>query len=271
MILYYLKSLIKSGQPPENMVDLNIRTDYAKLRYLVYTNNRLNGNFNTLQKLFGDGYITTLEIKDSFSAFEMKDKNNFISLLYHLGFITIDRYYRGQYYLKIPNQTIKIIMAEYIQIALKESDIFDIDLNEFKMTIRDFAYDNSLEVFKYLAREIDKNSKVRDFTDGENLIKGFFMAYLSLSPFYAVATEVERNKGFVDILLTKAPNIEDEIPTGLIELKYIKRGEFTQAKLEQKVKDAKEQLDRYKVGGNEVGVIVVFNGWELVYCEMQKE
>ena len=267
MVLYYLKSLIKSGKPPRNMVDLNIRTDYAKLRYLVYTDKKLNGNFTTLQKLFGDGYITTLEIKDSFSAFEMKDQNNFISLLYHLGFITIDRYYRGEYYLKIPNQTIRIIMAEYIQIALKESDIFDIDLNEFKKTIRDFAYDKSLEIFEYLAKEIEKRSKVRDFTDGENLIKGFFMAYFSLSPFYAVETEVERNKGFVDILLTKAPNIEDEITTGLIEFKYIKRGEFTKAKLDKKIKNAKEQLDRYKIGDNEMGVIVVFNGWELVYCQ----
>ena len=267
MVLYYLKSLIRSGRPPVNMVDLNIRTDYAKLRYLVYTDKELNGNFSILQTLFGDGYITTLEIKDSFSAFEMKKRSNFISLLYHLGFITIDKYYRGEYYLKIPNQTIRIIMAEYIQITLEESDIFDIDLNEFKKTIRDFAYDESLEVFRYLAKEIENNSKVRDFTDGESLIKGFFMAYLCLSPFYAVATEVERNKGFVDILLTRAPNIKDDIAVGLIELKYIKRGEFTQVKLEQKIKEAKEQLAKYKINDNELGVVVVFNGWELVYCE----
>jgi hypothetical protein len=206
MILYYIKSLVINKKPPKNLVDLNVRTDYSKLRYLVYTDNKLNGNFSLLQELFGKGYITTLEIKDSFSAFELKKTNNFISLLYYLGLVTIDKFYRGKYYLKIPNQTIQRIMGEYIQKALEESEIFDIDLAEFKGSINEFAYDGSLDVFHYLADEIKERSKVRDFTTGESFIKGFLIAYLGLSPYYGVLTEEERDKGFVDILLKKAPN-----------------------------------------------------------------
>ncbi len=171
---------------------------------MVYTDNRLNGNFSILQELFGKGFVTTMEIKDSFSAFELKERNSFVSLLYYLGLVTIDKYYRGRYYLKIPNQTIQRIMAEYIQKALNESEIFDINLNEFKETIADFAYDKSLEVFHYLAKEIKERSKVRDYISGESFIKGFFTAYLGLSPYYGVLTEYERNKGFVDIYLKKA-------------------------------------------------------------------
>jgi len=267
MILYYVKSLILKNEPPINLVDINIRTDYSKLRYLVYTNKKLNGNFNTLQRLLGDDEVTTLQIKDSFSAFDMKKEDNFISLLYYLGLITIDKFYRGEYYFKIPNQTIRIIMAEYIQEALKENDIFKIDLNAFQKTIQRFAYSSSLDVFKFISNEIEKNSKVRDYIDGENFVKGFLVAYLSLSPFYAVLTEVERNKGFVDILLRKAPNIEDEITEGIIELKYISRSKFTQELLNKKVSDAQKQLEQYGVQSNEMGVIVVFNGWEMVYCE----
>jgi len=267
MILYYVKSLILKNEPPTNLVDINIRTDYSKLRYLVYTNKKLNGNFNTLQRLLGDDEVTTLQIKDSFSAFDMKKEDNFISLLYYLGLITIDKFYRGEYYFKIPNQTIRIIMAEYIQEALKENDIFKIDLNAFQKTIQRFAYSSSLDVFKFISNEIEKNSKVRDYIDGENFVKGFLVAYLSLSPFYAVLTEVERNKGFVDILLRKAPNIEDEITEGIIELKYISRSKFTQELLNKKVADAQKQLEQYGVQSNEMGVIVVFNGWEMVYCE----
>ena len=80
-------------------------------------------------------------------------------------------------------------------------------------------------------------------------------------------TEVERNKGFVDILLRKAPNIEDDITEGMIELKYIARSKFTQKLLNEKIADAKEQLEQYAIESNEIGVIVVFNGWEMVYCE----
>jgi len=264
---YYVKSLILTKYPPENLVDLNVRTDYSKLRYLVYTDNRLNGNFSILQKLFGDGYVTSLELKDSFSAFEMKKEDNFISLLYYLGLTTIDKYYRGKYYFKIPNQTIRIIMAEYVQKALKESKIFDIKLYEFQETIQEFAYDRSLNVFKYLSTKIKEKSKIRDYIEGENFIKGFLIAYLSLSPFYSVLSEEERNKGFIDIYLKKAPNIEDDILEAIIELKYIPRNKFTKSLLKEKIKEAKEQIKRYGLKESEKGVILVFNGWELVYCE----
>ena len=268
MILYYIKSLVLTKKAPKNLVDINIRTDYSKLRYLVYTNNQLNRNFNTLQKLLANDEVTTLQIKDSFSAFDMKKQDNFISLLYYLGLSTIEKFYRGKYHFKIPNQTIRIIMAEYIKEALKESEIFRINLNDFQNTIQEFAYDNSLELFHFLANEIEKNSKVRDYIDGENFIKGFFVAYLSLSPFYAVLTEEESNKGFIDILLRKAPNIEDDIVEGLIELKYISKNKFTEQELEKTVTKAKEQIAQYKTPNkNQMGVVVVFKGWEMVWCE----
>ena len=91
------------------------------------------------------------------------------------------------------------------------------------------------------------------------------VAYLSFSPFYSVLTEVERNKGFIDIYLKKAPNIVDDIVEGVIELKYIPRAKFTKDLLEKKVAEAKAQIKRYGLKKNEKGVILVFNGWELVY------
>ncbi len=158
-------------------------------------------------------------------------------------------------------------MAEYIQQALEESEIFDIDLSAFKYTINEFAYDGSLNVFHYLANEIKERSKVRDYISGESFVKGFFTAYLGLSPYYGVLTEQERNKGFVDIYLKKAPNIEDEIIEGLVELKYIPKSKFSQDKLNRQIKQAKEQLEHYNPQGFERGVIVVFKGWEMVYYE----
>ncbi len=35
MALYYLKSLVAKGRPPENMVDANVRTDYEKLKIIA--------------------------------------------------------------------------------------------------------------------------------------------------------------------------------------------------------------------------------------------
>jgi hypothetical protein len=267
MILYYVSALVLEDEPPQNLIDLNVRMGYSKLRYLVYTDKKLNGNFSNIQKLFGDGYITANELKDSFSSLEVKQNDNFISLLYYLGLLTLDCMQDGEYKLKIPNQTIKRIMAEYIQKAYSETKLLDIQVDGFKKTLNSFAYHNKLDMFHFLSNEINKNSSIRDYIQGESFTKGFFSAYLTLSPYFITLTEVERNKGFVDIYLKKSPNIKDDINEALIELKYIKRSEFTQEKLDQTITQAKEQLTQYNPKNNEKGIIVVFNGWEMVYCE----
>ena len=112
MILYYFKSLIYEDEEPRNLIDINVRTDYSKLRYLVYTSQKLNGNFDLLNQLIRDEEVIVSSIKDNFSAFEMLDRDNFASFLFALGFVTIEKH-RADIRLKIPNQTIKKIVADF--------------------------------------------------------------------------------------------------------------------------------------------------------------
>ena len=55
MVLYYLKALVLYGSPPEELIDANVRIDYGKLRHLLVTGQRLNGNFDLLRNLIGEG------------------------------------------------------------------------------------------------------------------------------------------------------------------------------------------------------------------------
>ena len=270
MILYYLKSLIYYKKEPDELIDVNVRTDYSKLKYLVYTNKRLNGNFDLLNKLIQNEKVTITNIKDNFSAFEMLESENFSSFLYSLGFVTIEKY-RTSLILKIPNQTIKKIVADFIYSAYKDIE-FNIKLQKFNNHLSDFAYEKDLEVFRYLNEEVKAQSTIRDYIDGENFIKGFLVAYLSLNPFYEVKTELEVTKGFIDILLNP---ISPEIPYGgVIELKYIPKSKYTDKLKEIKIAEAKEQLERYDITTIPnlrdkpfVKIILVYMGWELVYCE----
>ena len=118
MILYYLKSLIRYGYEPNNLIDINVRSDYTKLRYLVYSDKKLNGNFEILSSLINNEKRTIDILKDSFSAFELKKVENFISFLFSLGFVTMEKY-RAGIKVYIPNQTIKKIMADFISYAYK--------------------------------------------------------------------------------------------------------------------------------------------------------
>jgi len=270
MILYYLDSLIRRDAEPDDLIDVNVRTDYTKLKYLVYTNKRLNGNFDLLNQLIQNKLVTIDSIKTNFSAFEMLQMDNFSSFLFSLGFVTIEKY-RTVLKLSIPNQTIKKIVAEFMQSAYKDID-FNMPLQKFNNHLLDFAYEKDLEVFSYLNEEIKAQSSIRDYIDGESFIKGFLVAFLSLNQYYEVKTEVEVTKGFVDILLNP---IKEEIPYGgVIELKYISKSTYTEKLKDEKIQEATQQLNRYDVTTIEnlkkkpfLKIILVYSGWELVYCE----
>jgi hypothetical protein len=265
MILYYFDYLIRDNQEPDDLIDVNVRTDYTKLRYLVYKNKKLNGNFEMLNNLIIGNKITTSKIKDNFSAFELTNEDNFKSFMFSLGFMTIEKY-RVALNLSIPNQTIQKLLSEFIHYGYKDLDDYNISTERINNHLLDLAYDKDLSVFEYIAKVIKESSSIRDYINGEVHIKAYMLAYLNLNHFYALKSEVEINKGYADILLEP---IKDEMPYGvIIELKYIKRTEFTKKLLQDNITQAKVQLTQYDLGQRYIKIVLVFNGWEMVHCEL---
>jgi hypothetical protein len=270
MIIYYIKHLVREGKEPDELVDVNVRTDYTKLRYLLMTGSKLNGNYAELNSLIQDEPVTIGSIVQDFSAFEVADRDNFLSFLFTLGFVTIEKY-RTALKLKIPNQTIKRLMGEFLYKGLKAID-FNIYIHKFNEYMLDFGYEKDLKAFEYLSGEIKRNSSVRDYFDGEGFLKGFFVSTLLLCPYYEVLTEKEITKGYVDIVLNP---IRDEVPYGgIIELKYIPRKRKWKHLLEDKIKEGKEQLKKYNVKEAKglrdkefIKLLIVYKGWEMVYLE----
>ena len=274
MILYYINKRRLTNKPPSNLVDINVRTDYSKLKYLVHTNNKLNGNFNVLKTLFANNYILVESIKDSFSSYEVTKEENFISLLYYLGLVSIKSIYRGKIKLSIPNNTIRIIMAEFVKSMLEETNTLNLNILKFSDLLYDLAYDNSLEVFYFLANELYNNTSIRDLINQESDIKMFYMVYFSLNKLYTPISELELNKGYSDILLLKSPNIEDNIPNILIEFKFFKQIEkVDKEKLQKALYKAKEQIEKYKKTTKfriDKSIIVIFKGFELLRIEVKE-
>jgi len=274
MILYYINSFLINGYPPKELIDINVRSDYSKLRFLIYTNKKLNGNFETLQNLIYDNAVSISHIVDNFSALELTKAENFKSLMYYLGLATIES--GGlKLKLKIPNETIKRIACSYIRDSLELEQIFTLNLDTFNDKLANFAQDGDLDVFHYLGERIKENSGIRDYIKGEDFVKTFCLAYLSLSNYFVARSEMELNKGFADIYLE--PLNPYGTYAGLLEFKYIKRSDFSEALLAQKIGEAKEQLSRYsddiivknleKQGKKVKSVVIVFSGWEMVAVE----
>ena len=275
MILYFIDEFIKHDKLPREMIDINVRSDYSKLKSIIYTNKKLNGNFRTLQTLIGGESISISNLVQDFSAINLEEEKNFKSFLFYLGLISIKNR-ELDLNLNIPNETVKRIDIDFLANALKLEKIFQISITKIEENLKAFALHGDLEIFRYLALMIKENTGIRDYIHTEQTVKSMYLAYLSLTPYYVIKSENELNKGFADILLKPFNPYVEYI--GLMEFKFIKRGETsTQKKIDALVKEAKEQLDDYKEdelvqnylknGLKLQMVVVVFWGWEMVYCE----
>jgi hypothetical protein len=273
MVLYFLKNVMAFEAIPDEMVDPNIKVDYGKLRHLVVLDRRLNGNFSRLRAIIETGRINA-EIAISFPVENLIKPNNFISLLYYFGLLS----YREEGELVIPNRTVQKLMYSYLRDGYEDVDVFSIDLWQFANLVRNMAYIGEWQpVFEFLAQEVEKQTSIRDYLSGEKVIQTFLLAYLNVTDYYMTRTEEEMGKGFVDLYLEPFFAKYEKVKYGyLIELKYITRGDFTQELLQEKIEEAKNQLQQYATdsrviqgnkGVNLRLVMLIFSVWELVHWE----
>jgi hypothetical protein len=285
-VLYFMQKSLNSKFMLKNLIDDNLRMDYSKLQHLIILNQRLNGNFNILKEIIENGEIYS-NVKTSFPFTKLTEKENFISLLYFFGLLTYkDNQNSIISKLVIPNETIKSMMYEYFRKTYENINAFNIDIYDFQKRFVDLTLNGNFKpTFEFLANEIKRQTRIRDYIDGEKMIQGFFLAYLNIFDFYLSLSEEERNKGYSDIVMKpfylKYPEIKFAY---LIEFKYIKRRENKKEfkkEFDEKLKQAKEKLSQYanddyankmlylKPYGNVTlkKFIVIFHGWEMVYLE----
>jgi hypothetical protein len=236
MVLYFVQEAIKEKAFPENLIDQNVKIDYKKLRYLMKVDKRLNGNFDRLKSIIEDqGIISGLQY--SFPVEELAKQENFISLLYYFGLLTIKAKKHGRYHLKIPNLTILNLMYGYIRSGFDDANIFKIDLWELSDLITQMAFQGDWKpFFEFLAEQIEKQTAIRDYLNGEKVIQGFLLAYLNVADFYITQSESEMNKGYSDIYMDQYA-VSDRVKCSIGSTQLIR-------------------------------IILIYKGWELDYCEV---
>jgi hypothetical protein len=131
-------------------------------------------------------------------------------------------------------------------------------------------------VFDFLSGEIKQQTSVRDYLNGEKVIQGFLLAYLNLTQFFLLWSEKEMGGGFVDFYMEPFLARYPDMRYGyLIELEYIARNDFDEARLKKEIAEAESQLQRYAHDPRIQQVaaqvplkklVLVYSGWELVYA-----
>ena len=280
MTLYFLYNYLQLQEPPEMMIDNNIRTDYSKLRHLIRIDKTFGANASIIQQIISEGSITA-EIATAFPAEDMVKPENFKSLLFYFGLLSIRGVERGDTVLAIPNLTVREQLYTYLTEAYRQAELFDIDTSRLSALVKRMAYDGEWEpVFRFFAGELERQSAIREFIEGEAHIKGFLLAYLGLTRGYIILPEHESAKGYADFYMMPDLLHQPEIGYSyIVEVKYAHRSasEVEMAALKQ---EAAEQLARYATdenvqktkGDTKLGLItLIFKGWELAVVEKAGE
>ena len=222
---------------PSKMLDSNVASDYKAIMKLFNIGNS-ERNYAILEELIEEGSIQG-SIKDRYDLHRVFTRDDFITLIYSMGFITIkNELFAQELEFEIPNYVIKMLYFNYFAVELKNRNNLKID-NDIKTLLIDLAL-GDIDPFKKQLNEVITTLSNRDhFGFEEKHFQVIALALLSYAEFYFIESQPEKNRKYPDILLVgrdvKVPN------NYLFELKWKKdKDNYTQIK-----KEGIEQVQGY--------------------------
>ena len=241
MCLYFLSDYIRLEKIPDRLIDMNIASDYSKIGKMLDLckgDNRLEILRKTVQ---GEPIIDTIVEKFN-PAIEFAE-THMISMLYYLGYLTISGESLGMPELRIPNKVMKEIYADYFMQLMDKEAEFRIDSSIIQQILREIALEGKIGKMVEILKIYLNNLSNRDLIKfDEKYIKLIFYCIAMNMPIYSVKSEMEVNRNYPDILLVPRDRTKG-YKSIMVEFKYLKKGE--KARLEDKQKEAREQIERY--------------------------
>ena len=275
MVLYFVKNYIQRGKAPRDMVEDNIRIDYEKLRMLIRKDKEFAHDASIIQTLVSEGYVTG-ELKKGFPAINITNPDNFVSLLYYFGMLTISGTYEGRTKLTIPNQVVREQIYTYLLSTYNEAELnfSSYEKNELSSGL---AYRGDWKAyFGYIADCLKRYTSQRDKQKGEFFVHGFTLAMTAQNRFYRPISEQDTQAGYVDIFLCPLLDIYSDMKHSyIVELKYAKYKD-PESRVEELRLEAIAQANRYAdtdtvkraVGTTQLHkIVVVYKGMDMPICE----
>ena len=248
MVLYFLRAVHARGRYPESMLDRNARTDYRQLQRIgTLTGEKVAERRGLLERILSEGHIRS-ELVDQFGVASLVSHAPFISLLYHLGMLTLRRAPRGAegYDFEIPNRVIRELQWEHLALVLEEQANISIDVEALRAALGAMAVQGEIEPFlDVFQTQVLQAFGVKD-TRGldEKTIKLLFMTYASLGRVFYPLSEKEFAQGYCDLFLGASPGVADARFSWLLEFKYLKAN-AKPAEIEAAFAAAETQVERY--------------------------
>ena len=240
MTLNFLSDYVGLGRMPESLVDVNIASDYSKLSKMLELCNSEEKKIIIENTIGGKGVLA--EIVEKFNP-EMEFGNKeLISMLFYLGYLTLEGKDFEEYIFKIPNRVMKELYSEYFLKSLEKD--YNISVDRIYTGIsKEIALEGKIEKIINLLGEYLTNLSNRDYQKfDEKYVKLLYYCIVMNYHDYVIVSENEINREYTDLLIYPR-DFSINYYSILIEFKYLKREE--KSKLDEKRLEAKDQVIEY--------------------------
>jgi len=263
MVLYYLDHYQQLHKAPRTLLDHNVVSDYGKLEGLIKFR-APEQNREILKEIISDGY-TTAKLTERYYLNQEFGEDNFKSLLFYLGLLTIKEANRGRVNLQIPNTVMMELYSAFLRKIIARETSYDPRDAEISQAIDQLAYENSCEKFITLIEGLLKAISNQDYRKfDEKYIKLAMFSYAWVNNLYFIKSEYEVEGTYIDLVFLPQ-NEKLGLDTLLFELKYIKKEEASKEAIAAALAEAVTQLRGY-------GSVVEFankkvTAWAIVFSK----
>ncbi|MBL7796881.1 MAG: PD-(D/E)XK nuclease domain-containing protein, partial [Saprospiraceae bacterium] len=245
-------------------------SDYGKIRRMFRVGNE-GENLAILEQIVRDGAVQAA-ITAQFSFEKRWTRDDFISLLFYMGLLTIKDAEFGQLAFQVPNHVITELYYRYFQEILSEQA--NLRLDDMRLTDRLIALakdDDIGPIAEALQTVLERlsNRDARGFD--EKYVKATLMALLVPAGVYGTFSEYPVGQGYADIVLWRRPPILEPKHQHLLEVKHLKKRDAAQ--LAETAEEGRAQLRRYLAHpdiarrGDVLGWLLVVVGYEVAVAE----
>ena len=243
MVLYFLKEYNIEHKYPEVMLDINIASDYRKIRNIFKIGGEESERFAVLEGLVDTGSIE-FPLTRAYNIELDFNENDFLSLLFYMGMLSYKGFSEIGGRFEIPNYVIKKLYFEYFIALSFDKTRFAKMQRPIAETIQTFfKIGNPEPFFKIVEDVLQENHSNRDeMVYGEKHLQTLMIGLLYPYESYYIHSEYEARRGYPDIFLERIPDRPTKFDI-VLELKYVKKSQ--EDTLPKVITEARKQLNRY--------------------------
>ncbi|CAN2040075.1 AAA family ATPase [Candidatus Magnetomoraceae bacterium gMMP-15] len=224
LAIYFMEYFYNKCKYPRMMLDSNLATDEAKLRYV----SQISRGKQLLLELVRHNNLEISILSDRFGIENMlsdksKDNSFMASFLYYFGVLTMEGETEdGELSLNVPNLVMRGLYVERIKSMLLPEPA---DRDDGVLAAKQLYKTGSMEpICEFIEQRYFKVFSNRDYRWANELtIKTAFLTLLYNDILYIIDSEKELRRGYADLIMIIRPDMKRfKIFDILLEFKYVK-------------------------------------------------